>query len=349
MKNTLHFICLLVLTIISLSGCTREEIIIPEPPVVLTTNGAYILSEGGVNPGSSKLSFYSITKDSFYTNIFSSGILGLFPSGLIFKSNNLFLTEQGNFGSAGKIYKLDTNGSMLLSQVVGTNPYSLAAANNKIYISNGPAGNVSVVDMNSLSFVRNIRVGVYPQEIMAIGNKIFVCNTSLFGGAQDSTVSVIDATTDNVVKTIIVQKDPSSLAITNDNKLLVGCPGQFGYVYLIDPGSYNKLDSFLSIDGFGKDIAVDSESDDIFFISNSNNITKINLVSRVSSILLANPSPASVLFYGYNYESVNKKHYVCDAKNFAVAGSLNIYNEIGALEKIYTTGIAPRRIVFKID
>ena len=124
MKNTLHFICLLVLTIISLSGCTREEIIIPEPPVVLTTNGAYILSEGGVNPGSSKLSFYSITKDSFYTNIFSSGILGLFPSGLIFKSNNLFLTEQGNFGSAGKIYKLDTNGSMLLSQVVGTNPYS---------------------------------------------------------------------------------------------------------------------------------------------------------------------------------------------------------------------------------
>ena len=349
MFRNISIVCLSIFALL-FSSCTRDEIIIPEPPVVLTTNGAYILSEGGVNPGSSKLSFYSIAKDSFYTNIYSPGILGLFPSGLIFINNNLFLTEQGNFGSAGKIYKLDTNGSTILSQVVGTNPYSLAAANNKIYITNGPAGNVSVVDMNSLSLIKSISVGVYPQEIIAIGNKVFVCNTSLYGGAQDSTVSVIDATTDNVVKTIIVQKDPSSLAMTNDNKLLVGCPGQFGFVYLIDPDSYNKIDSFLSIDGFGKDIAVDSDSDDIFFISISNNISKINLVNKVSSKLISNPSPSSSLFYGYNYESVNKKHYVCDAKNFTVAGSLYIYNEIGAMEKIiYTIGIAPRRIVFKIN
>lgn len=347
MYRNLFVFCLIIVPLFS--SCTRDAVIIPEPPVVITTNGAYILSEGGVNPGTSRLSFYSITKDSFYTNI-SPGILGLFPSGLVFKNNNLFLTEQGNFGSAGKIYKLDTNGAVITSQVVGTNPYSLTALNNKIYITNGPASNVSVVDMNSLSFIKSISVGVYPQEIIAIGNKVFVCNTSLYGGAQDSTVSVIDATTDNVVKTVIVQKDPSSLAITNDNKLLVGCPGQFGYVYLIDPDSYNKLDSFLSFDGFSKDIGVDSKSDDIFFISNSNNITKINLVSRVSFSIITNPSPSSSLFYGYNYESVNKKHYVCDAKNFTIAGNLNIYNEIGALEKIiYTIGIAPRRIVFKID
>ena len=348
MFRNISIVCLSIFALL-FSSCTRDEIIIPEPHVVLTTNGAYILSEGGVNPGSSKLSFYSIAKDSFYINIFSSSILGLFPSGLIFINNNLFLTEQGNFGSAGKIYKLDTSGTTLLSQVIGTNPYSLAAANNKIYITNGPAGNVSVVDMNSLSLVKNIIVGVYPQEIIAIGSKVFVCNTSLYGGAQDSTVSVIDANSDNVVKTIIVQKDPSSLAITNDNKLLVGCPGQFGFVYLIDPDTYNKVDSFLSFDGFWKDIAVDSKSDDIFFISNSNNITKINLVSRVSFSIITNPNPSSTLFYGYNYESVNKKHYVCDAKNFTVTGSLNIYNEIGALERIDATGIAPRRIVFKID
>ena len=209
MIRNFNIVCLIIIVLL-FSSCTRDAVIIPEPPVVITTNGAYILSEGGVNPGSSKLSFYSIPKDSFYINIFSPGNLGLFPSGLIFKNNNLFVTEQGNFGSAGKIYKLDTNGTTLLSQVIGTNPYSLTSANNKIYITNGPASNVSVVDMNSLSIIKNIGVGAYPQEILAIGNKVFVCNTSLYGGAQDSTVSVIDATTDNVVKTVIVQKDPSS-------------------------------------------------------------------------------------------------------------------------------------------
>ena len=100
----------------------------------------------------------------------------------------------------------------------------------------------------------------------------------------------------------------------------------------------------------GKDIAVDRESEDIFFISNSNNITYINLASRVSAVVINNPSPGTSYFYGYNYDYINKKHYVCDAKNFTNNGSLYIYNENGTLvENTFPTGIAPRRVVFKID
>ena len=339
----------MLVLILSLSSCTRDEIIIPEPPFIPSTDGAYILSEGGVTPGTSSLSFYSISADSFYTSIFSPGILGLFPDGLMVFNNNLYLTEQGNYGSAGRIYKCDTSGTVLTSQVVGTNPYSLSVANNKIYITNGPASNVSVLDVNSLALIKTIAVGVYPQEILALDNKVFVCNTSMFGGAQDSTVSVIDALTDQVVATITVQKDPSSLAVTNDSNLIVGCPGQYGYAYIVDPGSYNKIDSFLSIDGMGKDIAVDTESEDIFFISISNNITVINLASRVSVVVINNPNPGTCFFYGYNYDYINKKHYVCDARSFTTNGSLYIYDENGTLENTFTTGVSPRRVVFKID
>ena len=348
LKNSFSVYFFVLALIFSLSSCTRDAIIIPEPPVILSTNGAYILSEGRFTLGSSKLSYYSISSNTFYESIFSPGNLGLYPDGLIIFNNNLYITEQGNFGSAGRIYKCDTVGAVLTSQVVGTNPYSLTIANNKIYVTNGPARNVSVLDLNSLSLITTINVGVYPQEILALGNKVFVCNTSLYGGAQDSTVSVIDVSTDQVAATITVQKDPSSLAVTNDNNLIVGCPGQFGYAYIIDPNSYNKIDSFLSIDGMGKDIAVDTESDDIFFISNSNNIISINLVSRVSAVVINKPSGTS-FFYGYNYDYINKKHYVCDAKNFTTNGSLYIYNESGALENTYTTGVSPRRVVFKID
>jgi YVTN family beta-propeller protein len=348
MNKYCNIVYLFVL-IILLACCTRDEIVIPEPPVILSTNGAYILSEGGITPGSSMLSFYSISADSFYADIFNPGTLGLFTDGLIIINKNLYLTEQGNFGSAGKIYKLDTNGTAITSQVTGTNPYSLTTANNKIYITNGPASNVSVLDINNFSLITTINVGAYPQEIISIGNKVFVCNTSIFGGAQDSTVSVIDATTDQIVETIVVQKDPSSLAITNDNKLIVGCPGQFGFAYIIDPDAYNKIDSFLSIDGMGKDIAVDNGSNEIYFISGSNNITKIDIASRVSVVVIANPNPASTFFYGYNFDLSNKKHYVCDARNFTVSGSLYIYDENGTLEQTFTTGIAPRRVVFKID
>jgi len=349
LKNSFSAYLFVLSLIFSLSSCTRDAIIIPEPPVILSTDGAYILSEGGVTPGTASLSFYSISADSFYASIFSPGILGLFPDGLIVFNNNLYITEQGNFGSPGIIYKCDTGGTVLISQVVGTNPYSLTTTNSKIYITNGPASNVSVVDVNSLSLITTINVGVYPQEILALGNKVFVCNTGMYGGAQDSTVSVIDAALDQVVATITVQKDPSSLAVTNDGNIIVGCPGQFGYAYIIDTNSYNKIDSFLSIDGMGKDIAVDTESSDIFFISNSNNITYINIASRVSAVVISNSNPGVSFFYGYNYDYMNRKHYVCDAKSFIINGSLNIYNENGILESTFTTGVSPRRVVFKID
>ena len=162
---------------------------------------------------------------SYTEDIFNPGNLGLFPDGLIFHENHLYVTEQGNFGGSGKIYKLDTLGNVLNSTTVGTNPYSLTISNNKIYITNGPASNVSVLNLSDLSLVTTISVGVYPQEILAINNKVFVANNSLFGGASDSTVSIINAETDLVEHTIIVTKDPSSLAFSNNGFLLIGCPG----------------------------------------------------------------------------------------------------------------------------
>lgn len=341
-----------VFNIVYLSGCNRDEVINP-PIIISASEGAYVLSEGGFAAGSSKLSFYNLTLDSFFVSIFNPSTLGLFPDGLIINNNNLYITEQGNAGAAGKIYKTDTNGTIISSSAVGTNPYSLTIANNKIYITNGPGNNVAVVDKNNLSTILTIRVGIFPQEILSIGNKVFVCNTNLFVGTTDSTVSVIDATTDLVVATIIVRKTPSSLAVTNDGKLLVGCPGDAltGIIYKIDPGNYSKLDSFVINTGFAvgfdKDMAVNKNSNDIYFISYSNNIVKLDLTTKSHSVFISNPNTASDFFYGYNYDSKNKIHYIADAKNFMVNGSLNIYDSNGNSLNTFTTGKFPRRILIK--
>jgi YVTN family beta-propeller protein len=309
----------------------------------------YVLSEGGFSPNSSSLSMLNTISNTFIPNIFNPGSLGLYPDGLIFHNDNLFLTEQGNYGSAGKIYRLDTLGTVISSAVVGTNPYSLAIANNKIYITNGPSSNVSVLNLNNLSLIKNITVGVYPQEIIALGNKVFVANNSLFGGNSDSTVSVIDATRDSVVHRIIVKKDPSSLAITNDNHLLIGCPGNAskGIIYKVNPNNYQIVDSFfVQTYGFGKDISVDKRSNKIFFISDLNNIVSLDLVTRTVNSLIASNFPSNY-FYGYGFDYVNRRHYILDAKNFTVTGSLLIADSLGQVLTTYQTGIAPRRVLFK--
>ena len=311
----------------------------------------YVLSEGGFSPNTSRLSLLDLQSNQFSQSIFSPGNIGLYPDGLILFDNHLFLTEQGNFGGSGKIYKLDTLGNVLNSAVVGTNPYSLTISNDKIYVTNGPASNVSVLNLNDLTFIKNISVGVYPQEIISFDGKIFVANNSLFGGNADSTVSVIDPSTDSVIATITVKKDPSSFAISNDNQLLIGCPGDAnnGKIFKVNPQNYHIIDTFsVPVYGFGKDICVDKNSNDLYFISYSNDIVKFNLDNRQSELVLSSVYPNN-FYYGYNFDYTTKRHFVADAKSFTVEGSLIILDSTYNQTDIYATGIAPRRILFKYN
>jgi len=352
------FICLVISIItISISSCERDEIITDPTTVVNPSKGAYIISEGTFSPGTSKLSFYNNTTDSFYVSIFNPGSLGITPDGMIKDGNDLYITEQGS-GASGKIYKTDTNGTVIASANVGVSPYSLTISNNKIYITNGPANNVSVVDKTSLSTLNTVNVGLYPQEILAIGNRVFVCNTSVFGGGTDSTVSVIDATSDTIVATIKVGKTPSSLAISTDGKLLVGCPGDIvnAVIYKIDPASYNKIDSFKNLShGFCKDIMIINSGKIIFIggdIYAEGTIESYDLSSGISTTIIS--KPINDLNYGLAYNSNTQQIYVgIAAANFTSSGKFRIYNSSGVLRNEFpistagSTGVGPRRIVIK--
>lgn len=337
---------LLFLIPILITGCDRSNIITPEPPPSVSITGAYILSEGGFSPGTASLSFYDIPDNIFTENIFNPGQFGLFPSGIIRHNGFLYVTEQGNFGSPGKVYKLDSNGTVLVENPsVGMNPYGITISNGKVYVTNGPASNVSVLDENNLSLITTIPVGVYPQEITSQSNRVYVCNTSAFGGADDSTVSVINAQTDIVEKTITVRKDPTSIVVNNDFRIVVGCGGGSGMIYLIDKDTLGIVDSAFISDGFGKEIAVDKESSNIYFISGNGNIVRLNQQNKFTEIIIQ--APVTSFYYGYNFDWRNRKHYVLDARNFVTQGRMDIFAIGGTFERTITTGIAPRRVIFK--
>jgi YVTN family beta-propeller protein len=334
MKTLKKAICMISIALLMFTyGCNRDDLVSPIVDVPVTNEGAYILSEGtfGIS-GSTALSFYDRNSGNFFENIFNPGELGIFPDGLIYDNSQLYISEQGNFGSAGKIYMTDSTGTVLMSSNVGTNPYSLAISNNKIYLTNGPANNVTVIDKNTFSPITTIPVGLYPQEILAVGSKVFVCNTSVFMGGTDSTVSVIDAATDFVTVTIKVRQTPSSLAISNDGNLLIGCPGPsaVGIIYKYDISNYTRLDSFVISNGFAsgfdKDMSVDASSNFVYFISYLNNISRVDMSTKVASLVINNSNTTTTYFNGYKFDDMNRIHYVADAKNFNTRGSLYIYD-----------------------
>lgn len=340
--SILVFVSLFVITVFN--GCGDETV--TNPVYVTSTSGAYILSEGTTSLNS-RLSFYSISRDSFYQSLYNGNLA--YPDGIELYNGDIYLVEQGpSFGGQGKVHILDSNGGLKISSnPFGSSPYSIVLTGQRAYITNGPGSKVTVLEMHNLAFVQDINVGVYPQELAISGNKIFVCNTSAFGGNADSTLSAIDPNSNTVTQTITLRKDPTSLKsiqVTGGHELYVGCQGGGGMIYKIEPLSCNKLDSFSLPNGFDKDLVIYNGS--IYFISGSNNIEKLDLSTRTVSIFITNPGTPTY-FYGYNIDPVNGKHYVLDAKNFSVDGSLYIYNTSGVLERTYTTGVGPRRVVFK--
>ena len=308
----------------------------------------YVMAEGGYSAGTSSLSMLDAATGTFEQNIFTTSTLGLYPDGLVFYNDTLYLAEQGSYGGSGKIYQLDTLGNVLNSAVVGVNPFSIAIANNKAYLTNGPDNSVSVVNLSDLSLDTTITVGVYPQEIIAYENYVFVGNTEEYMGTVDSTVMVIDAETDEIIDTIVVAPDPASFAITNDRYLLVGC-SVYGYgdtIYKIDLTTFAKVDSFTVADyGFGKDISVDPNSNTIYFLGSYSDVVSLDLETGESSAVVS--STNFVYPYGYSYDYVNNTHYVADAKDFSANGSLTAYDSLGTVINSYETGVAPRRIVMK--
>lgn len=342
MKKFFKYFIFASTCVMFLQGCSREELTGPGGGTV-SDRGVYVLSEGNGTSPSIALSYYNITDTAFTQNILSQNI-GSYPDGLIASGTQLYMTAQGNFGSPGKIYRMDLTGNVQASNDVGINPYSLTEASDKLYITNGPASNVSVVDKSSLNVITSIPVGSYPQEIITFGTKVFVCNISSFGGNADSTVSVIDAPTDQVIASIIVQRDPSALAISNNSRLIVGCPGVNSYIYLVDPTSYAKLDSFQVPDGCNRDIAVDSDSDDIYFISGSFpsfRVLKLNLSTRVISEVFATGNN----YYGLAYDSESDQLFVAITPDFSNNGKLRVLTNGTTVD--YTTGVAPRRLLIK--
>jgi len=333
----------LLIFIISISIYSCSENLLTNP-IVKTTEGVFILSEGGGTPATSKLSYYNSNKDSFYVNIANPSNLGLYPDGMIKYNNNLYVTEQGNYYSAGKIYKCDLNGTIISQKSFGLNPYSLTISNNKIYVTNGPASNVTVLDINTLDVIKSIAVGVYPQEILSFNNRVYVCNTSKYGGAQDSTVTVIDAINDAVINTIRVKKDPAGLAVIN-NKLVIGCPGpaNTGKLFILETANFTMADTINLVNGFSKDISIDNVNNKIYFISNSGDIIEYNLSNKTEMKIIT--APTSSFIYGYAFDANNKRHFLLDAKTFMISGEFLIYNSTGQFQESFATGIAPRRIV----
>ncbi len=137
-----------------------------------------------------------------------------------------------------------------------------------VYVGNPNLNTVSVVDVRNERLVgAQIPVGVFPQAIVRIGDRVFVMNAELdasFQPARPGRVSVIDVSTRTVVDSIPLSGlNPTAGALGPDGLLYIVNAGSFGQgngsLSVVSPTQLSEIEHHGGFGEFPGSIAIDPD------------------------------------------------------------------------------------------
>lgn len=133
--------------------------------------------------------------------------VGIRPYGLSFAPDGRLFV--GNVGS-NDVTVLDVEADATVATIpVGERPYGVAFASGRAFVTNQYSNTVSVIDLGSLATIATIGVGEYPEGIDATADGRHLVLANWF----DNTVSIVDASTHNVVHEIDTCDGPRAFGV----------------------------------------------------------------------------------------------------------------------------------------
>lgn len=342
------FFCLCLLV-----SCRTPEVIYPSEEEQITSDsmpgGLYILNEGNMGSNKARIDYMNLQ-----TGVYTTNIYGL--------QNPNQIKELGDVGNDIKVY-----GSRLyavincshkvevmdlqahrIGQVDLPNCRYLAFADGKAYISAYVGsvidpemlGSVYEVDTATLQIIREVKVGYQPDELTILGNRIYVCNSGGYlTNRYDSTLSVIDRTSFEEVKTIPVGLNPYMVRVDRYGKLWVSCRGNYAQVkpsLVVVENDMVTHRLALSCDNMsllGDSLYVlDSKAKTLSVI---NTLTyQVTPQNTIFSSLRDYENPYALL-------ATSQSIYITDAKNYVSSGVLYSYSLSGLQRWQVKTGDIP--------
>ncbi len=337
-----------------LSSCHKDKIQPNTGDPVAERAGVYVLNQGNIGKPNSTLTYYDFTSKKVTADIFSSAnggvALGNTANDAAVYGSKMYLIvdvsstiEVVNAKTAKSIKKISVkNGD------VNREPRSVVFAKGKALITTYD-GNVAVLDTASLEIEKYIKVGRNPEQMVVVGNKLYVANSGGLDFADpDKTVSVIDLTIFAETKKITVGVNPVSIAAD-----------AYGDVYVVSFGVYGKIGSALTIINTATD-AVKSQNDidaaygtpiiiggdNAYLVTADNKIQVYNVKNEtVTSAGFITDGTKVTTPYSLNVDATTGELFVGDAVDYSSNGVLYVFDKTGKKEYSIATGINPGRIV----
>ena len=347
---------LLVFTILlTLFACEKDK---PQPlPPVTDGPIAYISNEGAFSWGNSAVSIY--TADGGVQNDVFKTANGRRPGDVlqsIARANGKVYLML-NASNKIEIAKEKTLEEVGVIQSVSMPRYMEVTSNSRAYISTwGNDGQIMILDLLKDEITDSIAVGNGPEKMLASDGKLYVCNSG--GFTNDSVLSVIDQTSNQVISSLVVGDNPIDIVEGQAGTLWILCKGKVLYdanwqiightpSYLVQTNmaaqsilkkvkiSDDKHPSHLEISPDGKYLYYGAGygfSGIYRYDITNNNLETTPLISRD--------------FYGFNIEPTSNLIFAFEATSFTVSGKMLIYTLDGTLKSDFTVGVGPNGICF---
>jgi len=343
-----------------IQGCKKDD----NPPVYNPAgpfaDGAFISNEGTFGLANASVSFHDFGGDSIRNGIFTE--VNHRPLGQLLQS--MYLAN-------GQVYMvLNLSDTIVIANsdtfketgvITGlSSPRYMTSYNGKGYITQwGENGSVKVVDLATRAIIKTIAVGTGPEQIAYANGRILVCNGG--GYTVDSTVSVIDPQTDNVVQQINVGHNPKGLVTDRNNNVWVLCYGYIKYdsafnVILETPSKLVKLTAqslqksaefILSNTMHPQYIGISKDKFKVYYGGGFgfSGIYAMDINATEPPVLPL--IDGTKYFYGFGVFATNGQIFALDAGDYVTPGMLYRYDDQGNLIKSYRVGVAPNGVLFR--
>lgn len=313
-------------------------------------HGYYIVNEGNFGMGNSSITFVNDNGDvvqSVY-ELVNDEALGDTAQSIYLHQDKAYIVVNNSH----KVVVVNRYTMEKIAVIEGTdvnNPRDFVAIGNIGYVSNwGDALSatddfVSVIDLKTNTVMQTIAVEEGPEDMLVVDDMIYV---NLEGGwGQNNKLVIINSQQNKIEKTINTAYVPNSILRDFDNNVWVLCGGKPSWTGDETAGQLIKIEDHNIVETF--DFGLTShpqhlvmDGNELYFHLNGE-VFYFDQNDDTSSIL----DGCSGFYYGL--QAGNGRLYALDAKDYASAGSLKVFDlATNSLLEEITTGIIPNSLVF---